>query len=98
MAPDESSIAKLFEPELNKLRLEFGQALTTEVVSVIARQLAEQVQEYEPESGYLWQRFGTNPTYSVGVDFAAITRDLRAYVRQRAVTQLAELRVVAQLN
>lgn len=98
MTPDESTIAKLFEPELARIRAEFGDNIALEVVSMLAEQMAEQVKQYEAESRYLYQRFGRNPTYTVGVDFAAITRDLHTQQRHQAALQLAELRVMAQLN
>ena len=98
MTQDETSIAALFQPELQRIRAEFGDRTVLEVVSMLAGQLAAQVKEYEAEGRYLWQRFGRNPTYTVAVDFAAITQDLRAYQREQAAAQLAELRLTAQLN
>ena len=98
MTQDETSIAHLFEPELGRIRAEFGDRVVLEVVSLLADQLAAQVKEYEAEGRYLWQRFGRNPTYTVAVDFAAITQDLRAYQREQAAAQLAQLRLIAAHN
>lgn len=98
MTPDESTIAKLFEPELSRIRAEFGDHIALDVVSMLAEQMAEQVKQYEAEGRYMWQRFGKNPSYTVGVDFAAITRDLRTQRHHQAALQIAELRLMAQLN
>ena len=98
MTPDESTIAKLFEPELSKIRLEFGDIVGFEVVSMLAEQLAKQVEAYAAEASYFRQRYGRDPAYDVCINFAAITQDLRAYQREQAAAQLARLRLVAQLN
>lgn len=98
MTPDESTISKLFEPELARLGAEFGQATVRGVISMLAEQLAEQAKVYEAEARYFRQRYGRDPAYDVCIDFAAITQDLRAHQREQATVQLTQLRLTAQLN
>ena len=98
MTAIESAITELFKEEMQSIRAEFGEELTSQVVSVLARQLTEQAAEYEAEARYMFERRGQNPTYQVCVDFGALKRDLRAHVRRQAVEQLAQLRQTAALN